>query len=71
MKLLKLLNNGGRRGGNAANIAKLLELLRKVLSAARACVYSITLSARATNVAGIAWKGGHAAETIGPPRLLR
>jgi hypothetical protein len=26
MKLLKLLNNGGRRGGNTANIAKLPEL---------------------------------------------
>ena len=36
----------------AANIAKLPELLRKVLSAAPAYVYSITLSARATNVAG-------------------
>ena len=28
MKLLKLPNNGGRRGGNAANIAKLPDLLR-------------------------------------------
>jgi hypothetical protein len=28
MKLLKLLNNGGHRGGNAANIAKRPELLR-------------------------------------------
>ena len=37
----------------AANIAKLPEVLRKVLSAARACVYSITLSARARKDSGM------------------
>ena len=37
----------------AANIAKLPELLRKVLSAAPACVYSITLSARARKDSGM------------------
>ena len=39
--------------GVAANIAKLPEVLRNVLSAARACVYSITLSARARKDSGM------------------